>query len=100
MAYGYVNADPAAWASALANLRTLQASNALPPGSPRSVVLSADADLATAEIAVLDLHAPTLSAVIDKLTILWGPELWDDSQEAGHRQMVIGDLNRLAFFLP
>lgn len=100
MAYGFHTADPAAWAIALANLRTLQASNALPPGSPRSVVLSADADLAAAEVAVLDLHAPTISAVINKLTILWGPELWDDSPDAGHRQMVIGDLHRLAFVLP
>ena len=101
MAYGHVTADPAAFATALANLRNLQTAD-LPqsrgtefPGSPDATDI-----LAAAEEAVLDLHAPTFSAVIEKLTILWQPEMWDDSEEARHRLMVIGDLRRLSFYLP
>ena len=101
MAYGFVTADPAAWASALSNLGTLQAAD-LPPSRGPQATDGRDATdlLAAAEVAVLDLPAPTLSAVIDKLTILWKSELWDDSPDADHRQMVIGDLRRLAFFQP
>lgn len=90
-----------AWASALANLCALQAAD-LPrsrgaqyPGSPNATDL-----LAAAEEAVLELPAPDLSAVIDKLLLLWEIQLWDDSPDACHRQMVIGDLHRLAFVLP
>lgn len=97
MAYGFVTADSAAFATALADLRALQAADLPPPGSSPDVIRSADADLAAAEIALLDLHAPTFSAVIDKLMILWQPELWEgDDPETCHRQMVIGDLRRLA----
>ena len=101
MAYGHVNADPAAFASALANLRTLQTAD-LPPSRDPQATDGPDATdlLAAAEVALLDLHAPTISAVIEKLTILWEPKLWDDTADADHRRGVIGDLRRLAFYLP
>ena len=100
MATGTVTADPAAWATALANLRTLQSADLLPPGTPGDIFRSAGADLAAAEVAVLDLHAPTISAVIDKLAMIWEFKLDGDSEEAHHRRLVIGDLRRLAFFQP
>ena len=99
MAYGHVKSDPAAWASALANLRTLQAANLPLSCGSRAAGGSDDGDLlAAAEEAVLELPAPTFSAVIEKLLLLWEFQLWDDSPDACHRQMVIGDLRRLAFF--
>ena len=101
MAAGFVTADPAAWASALGNLRTLQAAD-LPPSRGSQATGGPDATdlLAAAEEAVLELPAPDLSAVIEKLLLLWNFQLWDDGPDACHRQMVIGDLHRLAFFLP
>lgn len=101
MAYGHVTSDPAAWASALTNLRTLQSADLSPSRGSQATGGPDAADLlAAAEVAVLDLHAPTITAVIEKLSLLWEVELWDDSEEARHRQMVIGDLRRLAFFQP
>lgn len=98
MATGFVTANPAAWASALRNLRTLQAAD-LPRsrGSQAAGGLDATDLLASAEEAVLELHAPTLSAVIDKLSLLWEFKLEGDCQNARHRRLVIGDLRRLAF---
>ena len=90
--------DAAAFASALANLRALQTAD-LPlsrgsqfPDSPDATDL-----LAAAEEVMLDLPAPDLSAVIQKLSLLWEVELWDDSEEARHRRLLLGDLQRLAF---
>lgn len=99
MATEFATADSAAWASALANLRTLQ-SAALPPSCGPQAKGGPDATdlLAAAEVAVLDLHAPTISAVIDKLALIWEFKLDGDDQETHHRRLVIGDLRRLAFF--
>ena len=101
MATQFLTADSAAWATALANLSTLKAAD-LPlsrsseyPGSPDATDL-----LAAAEVAVLDLHAPTISAVIDKLAMIWEFQLEGDSEDARHRRLVIGDLCRLNFASP
>jgi len=96
MACGLVNADPTAWASALGHLRTLQTADVLPAGTPGDIFRSAGTDLAAAEVAVLDLHAPTLSAVIDKLAMIWEFLLEGDSEEAHHRRLVMSDLCRLS----
>ena len=98
MATGFVTADPAAWTSALANLRTLQTAD-LPPSRGPQATDGPDATdlLAAAEVAVLDLHAPTISAVIDKLAMIWEFQLDGDDQESRHRQLVMGDLCRLNF---
>ena len=53
--------------------------------------------LAAAEVAVLDLQAPTIPAVIEKLSLLWEFELDGGEEESRHRRLVIGDLRRLAF---
>ena len=101
MADGHVTSYPAAWASALSYLRTLQAADLSPPRGCDATAGPVATDLmAAAEVAVLDIHAPTISAVIEKLAILWKSELWDDTPDADHRRMVIGDLRRLAFYLP
>lgn len=98
MADRHNTSDAAAFASALANLRALQTAD-LPlsrgsqfPDSPDATDL-----LAAAEEAVLDLPAPDLSAVIQKLSLLWACELEGDDPETEHRQLVMGDLRRLAF---
>lgn len=96
MATGTVTANPAAWATALANLRTLQTADLLPAGTPGDIFRSAATDLAAAEVAVLDLHAPTLSAVIHKLAMIWEFKLEGDCQEAHHRRLVMSDLCRLS----
>lgn len=100
MAADLATAEATAWASALANLRALQAADLPPPGSSPHVVRSADADLAAAEVALLDLPAQTLSAVIDKLAMIWEFQLDGDGEDARHRRLVLGDLRRLAFYLP
>ena len=100
MADGHVTAESRAFASALANLRTLQAADLPPlsrgsqfPDSPDATDLLADA-----EGAMLELPAPDLSAVIQKLLMIWQFQLEGDDPETQHRQLVIGDLQRLAFF--
>ena len=99
MAYGFVTADPTAWATALSEYHTAQAAfNSLPDGSERCAVASDG--LIKAEAAVLDLHSPDLSAVIEKLRILWDEELGADTPESDHRRMVIGDLSRISFLQP
>ena len=99
MAYGHVTADSAAWATALAQYQTAHAAfTSLPDCSERSAIDDVSDDLIKAETAVLDLHSPDLAAVIKKLEILWDEEeLFADTSAAGHRQMVIGDLHRIAF---
>lgn len=101
MAYGFVTADPAAFASALANLRTLQAAD-LPLSRGPQATGGPDATdlLAAAEVALLDLHAPTISAVIDKLSLLWEFKLEGGDEESHHRRLVMGDLCRLNFASP
>ena len=101
MAYGFVTSDPAAFSSAHANLRTLQAADLpLSRGSQATDGPDATDLLAAAEVAVLDLHAPTIAAVIDKLMLLWEFKLEGDSEDARHRRLVIGDLCRLNFASP
>ena len=99
MADRHNTSDAAAFASALANLRALQTAD-LPlsrgsqfPDSPDATDLLADA-----EGAMLELPAPDLSAVIQKLLMIWQFQLEGDDPETQHRQLVIGDLQRLAFF--
>ena len=99
MAYGFVTADPAAWASALAEYRT-----ALGPYAASSDLTDPTCDdafdtLEAAKEAVLDQHAPDLFAVIHKLEILWEGQLWEGTPECTHRLMVLGDLRRLDYTL-
>ena len=99
MADRHNTSDAAAFASALANLRSLQAADLrLSRGSQFPDSPDATDLLAAAEEAVLDLPAPDLSAVIQKLSLLWEFKLDGGDEESRHRQLVIGDLRRLAFF--
>jgi|GEM_PF-2670299 len=98
MAYGYPIADPTAWATTLAQYHTARAAyTSLPDGSDRSTIDGAFDNVIKAEAAVLDLHSPDLSAVIEKLRILWDEKLGADKPESDHRRMVIGDLSRISF---
>jgi hypothetical protein len=98
MAYGFVTADPAAWATALAKYRTAHtAYTSLPDGLAKSAADDALEDLVVTESALLYLHSPDLSAVIAKLEVLWGEgDLFADTQAAEQRRMVIGDLRRIS----
>ena len=99
MAYGFVTADTAAWATALAQYQTAHAAfTSLPDGSERSPAETLSDELVNAETALLDLHSPDLAAVVKKLEILWDEdELYADTEVAEHRRLVIGDLHRIAF---
>ena len=98
MADRHNTSDAAAFASALANLRALQTADLpLSRGSQFSDSPDATDLLAAAEEAVLDLPAPTIAAVIQKLSLLWEFRLEGGDEESRHRRLVIGDLQRLAF---
>ena len=94
MATGDLIADPVAWASALSDYRTARSAEEAftdlsKPGAQEAI----DA-LATAEATLLDLPAPNLAAVVDKLLVIWGDELSLDTDETDRLCMVIGDLRR------
>ena len=46
---------------------------------------------------LLRLPAPSISAVIQKLHLIFGEDLLEETEDASERQRVIGDLRRLDF---
>jgi hypothetical protein len=98
MTDGYVKADPAAWATALTELQAARtAFNTL---TEQHAAIKAKADeagdrLVQAEEALLDLHAPDLPAVIEKLEIIFEPAMWNECLESERKVTVIGDLRRI-----
>jgi hypothetical protein len=92
----YVTADPAAWASARDELRAATAAqNALTAAARKTHGDEVSRRLVRAQEALLDLYAPDVQAVIEKLEIIWEIELGEDDQESGWKQIVIGDLRRI-----
>ena len=94
MATGDLIADPVAWASALSDYRTARSAeeaftNYGEPGADEAL-----AALESAEATLLDLPAPNLAAVVDKLLVIWGDELFLDTDVTDRQCMVIGDLRR------
>ena len=49
------------------------------------------------EQALLRLPAPNISAVIEKLRIIWSEDLVEQTEGASEKRRVIGDLRRLDF---
>lgn len=97
MTDSYVTADRVAWASALSEYQTSSAAFAnLPNWSDRPVLDAICETLIKVEEALLELPAPDLPAVIQKLEIMWGEEtLQGDTQESMCRLGVLGDLSRI-----
>jgi hypothetical protein len=92
MADEYIKADPVAWASALSTFHAAQSAHKAftdpkEPGAREAFMARADA-----EEVLLDLQSPDLAGIIEKLQIIWGPQLYYD--QSRDLQMVIGDLWR------
>jgi hypothetical protein len=45
--------------------------------------------------ALLDMAAPDINAVIEKLLILWEEDVWAETADGGRKATIIGDLRRL-----
>lgn len=82
----FVKADTATWVEALAEYDAAKAAAAAGDMS---------ADEGAAELRLLQLPAPDLSALRQKLEVLWGQELWEDDDDGQARRVIIGDLRRL-----
>lgn len=93
MTNGYVTADPAAWASALEDLRNATETQR-DPLSASEACLASDR-FVDAQERVLDLNAPDILGVIKKLDIIWEADLRQENQEAEWKMGVLGDLWRL-----
>jgi hypothetical protein len=96
MSDGFATADPAVWASAhwkylcaRTAFQTLQISPERPDEE------ATGQEMKVAENELLDLNAPNLVAVIEKLNILWGDDLFASSADAVRMCRIIGDLRRL-----
>lgn len=76
-----VRADCAAWASALSSYKAARGN-------------AAAADIVNAGNAMLDLHAPDIEAVIEKLMFLLEPGLWEENDHGRRLRTIIGDLRR------
>lgn len=93
MTDGYVTANPAAWASALENLHNATATMGDSSSGTESNLASDR--FVFAQEQLLDLHAPDIKGVIQKLDIIWEADLRRDDLEAQWKMGVLGDLWRL-----
>jgi len=89
MTDGYIKADPTAWARAVNELKV--ARDTVDERSSKMGLVR----VRRAEQALLNLAAPDLSAVAEKLMIVWQYEIWDETAEGRQLQMIVGDLRRL-----
>lgn len=94
MTDGTLNADPVAWEAALLTFRNTREKYDIHDSDPAEMKTASD-QLCDAKHNLLALPAPDISAVIEKLTILWKDEMWAEDSESNHKLGVIGDLHRL-----
>ena len=91
-------ADPAAWKQAfLAYKSANERLENLEMPRDNSILDSVSDCFYEAEEALMALPAPNLTAVIDKLLIMWELELQYDQTESAQKRMVVLDLRRLQF---
>ena len=89
-------ADPAAWKAALLNFKAAQIDfRALKDDDAAASATATIMWHSDAERALLALAAPDINAVIEKLFVLFDSELWEETEDAGHKQKIIGDLRRI-----
>lgn len=97
MANTISSTDTSSWASAQFNYTVAEmAWNAVEHEENCPAREQVARTLAEARMSLFSVPAPDISGVIDKLSIWWGEELFDDSYESSQNRMVIGDLRRIA----
>ncbi len=93
---GLTTADPAAWKAALLEFKAAQLEfRSLKDNDDAAAVTATIIRHSDAERALLALAAPDINAVIEKLFVLFDSELWEETEDACHKQKVIGDLRRV-----
>jgi hypothetical protein len=93
----YIRADPDLWEKAFAEHNAARA--ALDDGHEGTdpLVFNVIHEKAiAAEDKLLGIHAPHIDAVIEKLILIWGDDLFADTEVADQKQIIIGDLRRLS----
>jgi hypothetical protein len=89
-------ADPVAWRAALLNFKAAQVDfRSLKDADDVPAAAATCLRYSDAERALLALAAPDINAVIEKLFVLFDSELWEETEDACHKQRVIGDLRRI-----
>ena len=97
MAMNALNTENAIWTTAQNNLRVANLAWTavdLEDNCPAREAIAKTLD--EARVSLFSAPAPTISAVIEKLSLWWGEALWDESYESHQNRIVIGDLRRIA----